>query len=236
MRNIAFLSLTCLMILSACSASPAAAATPPVPTVKPTLAPAATKVPPTATPLPKPTPTPQPVAVPLVYKGWEDKAFSRVCVDALNIMTEFDIAGIVKPAVSRLLQAMGIEILPPDGDCEAFYAMMVSMETEAQTLYFSNGETCTWLTGAEFTGDLVFMAPPGGDGFTIPLKGSYKATGIDIENTPKESSECDESTELPLEVITKSVLEAFLKIYGDRALAAALTMPEFQAAALELQK
>lgn len=39
-----------------------------------------------------------------------------------------------------------------------------------------------------------------------------------------------------LEVITKSVLEAFLKIYGDRALAAALTMPEFQAAALELQK
>jgi hypothetical protein len=193
---------------------------------------------PTQKPAPTHTSTPAPVAVPLMYPGWTDHAFTRVCVDGQTVfmaeepipgVTDVDVAARIIPAASALLEAMGMKVVPVEGDCEALYAFFITMGAVMKTEYHANGDSCSTYSEADLMGDFVFMAPPGGDGFNFHLSTKYKV--------PEETWICNEIKEPPYDSVwPRTVVEAFYKVYGETALQAATTVPELQPYAEDLLK
>jgi hypothetical protein len=225
MKRLFFLFLASLIFFSACNAP---AAEPPAPTSLPTSAAAATKAPPT--PTPEPTPTPGPVAVPLVFEGWQNKAFAYACVDVIYVMSEDEIAGKVIPAASSLLEALGIKVVPmADAQCEAKLIFTLSLMGKGKVEYLENGENCARFTKAEFVGDLNFMAPPGGDSFWVPVYNIYEAP-------PQDPKKCEMDLQALLDILwPKAVINSLKEVYGDKVVEAAMSVPELQAAALEIK-
>jgi hypothetical protein len=221
MRNLFLIILIGSFLLASCASpsAPTATLTVSAPIATATQIPTATPVPPT--PTSEPTPTSAPVAVPLIYKGWTDKAYSRTCVDAVITMTMVDLGSQIIPAASSLLEAMGLQVVPRGADCEAMYVFVLAMEGTSDT-YSGNGQTCDAFTGAELYGDLVLMTQPNNqDGFSIPLRGTRE--------TSQATSGCKTAAEAPFgELWPKAVVEGFSKIYGFKALEAALTVPALQ--------
>jgi len=217
MKKGLFLLLIGLMLFTGCSAPAVPTATPTTLPATPTKKPAPTVVPPT--PTPEPTPTPAPVPVPLIYKGWQDKAYSRTCVDAVISMTDQDVAGEIIPAASALLEAMGMQVVPVGEGCEALYVFALAMEAKSAT-YSGGGQVCEAFTGADLYGDLVLMNPENGDeGFSIPLRGKRE--------TSQQTLSCN--TAPPFGSLwPKAVIEGFSKVYGFKALEAAITVPVLQ--------
>ncbi len=193
---------------------------------------------PTQKPAPTHTSTPEPVAVPLVYPGYTDHAYTRVCVDGQTVflaeepipgVTDVDVSARMIPAATALLEAMGMKVVPAEGDCEALFMFFISMGAEMKIEYHANGDECTTYSEADLTGDLVFMSPPGGDGFNFHLSTKYKV--------PEETWVCNETKEPPYDSVwPRTVVEAFYKVYGETALQAAMTIPELQPYAEELLK
>lgn len=193
---------------------------------------------PTQTPAPTLTPTPQPVAVPLVYPGWKDRSFARVCVDGQTVfmavqlvpgLTDVDIAARILPAATDLLKTMGMEVVPVSGPCEAQFTFFGSVDAVMKTEYHANGDVCMAYSEASLMGDFVFMAPPGGDGFNFPLNTKYKV--------PELTWFCNQNKEPPFDSVwPRSVVEAFNKVYGETALQAALKVPVLKPYAEEMLK
>ena len=226
-----------LFLLASCS-SPA-----PVPTSIATLIPTNTMLPSntpkptltatsTLTPTPAPTNTPVPVAVPLVYPGWTDKAYSHVCVDGMTIYLEevdipgiapLDVAGLMIPAAKKLLQTMGMQVVPMDAEeCEAAFVFFVNTSTALKAEFHENGDVCVKFTEIELAGDFTVMVPPvGGDGFVISLNTNYKIPDAEFVCNPAQMPPTDP-------VWQKAVVDAYIQVYGDAAREAALSVPELR--------
>ena len=219
MKRISLVLIIFCLLLTACSSQPSSPPNIPDQAPEPTVAKSATQVPPTKTAEPTPTPTPEPVAVPLIYKGWQDKAYSHVCVDAVITMTEWDVASEIIPAASSLLEAMGMKVVPIGESCEVLYVFTLALEGQGAN-YSGGGQTCFAYTGADLYGDLVLMTQPdNADGFSIPLRGKRE--------TSQATMSCD--TVPPFGSLwPKAVIEGFSKIYGFKALEAAITVPGLQ--------
>jgi hypothetical protein len=158
--------------------------------------------------------------VPLIYKGWQDKAYSRVCVDAVITMNGENLAGKIIPASNALLKEMGLKVVPVvGGNCEALYVFVLDMEAKGAN-YSGGGQTCFAYTGAELAGDLVMLNPDdGSESFSIPLRGTRETSQatLNCNSVPPFSS-----------LWPKAVIEGFSKIYGFKALEAALMVPVLQ--------
>ena len=204
-----------LLILTGCATPAVPADAPTLPTATTTQIPTATAIPPT--PTSEPTPTPAPIAVPLLNKGWQGKAFTRVCVDAVITMAEEDLAGKIIAAASELLEEMGMQVVPVDsGNCEALYVFALAMEAKGAN-YSGGGQTCFAYTGADLYGDLVLMTQPDNEGgFSIPLRGARE--------TSQATMSCDAVPPFS-SLWPKAILEGFSKIYGFKALEAGLKVP-----------
>lgn len=218
MRKESVFSLIGLLFLTACAAPTAPADILNLPAATATQSPTSTAIP--ATPTLELTPTPALIAVPLIYKGWQDKAYTRVCVDAVITMTEEDLASKIITAAGDLLEEMGMQVVPVDGgNCEAQYVFALAMEAKGDN-YSGGGRTCFAYTGADLYGDLVLMIQPdSADGFSIPLR--------EERETSQATMSCDAVPPFS-SLWPKAILEGFSKIYGFKALEAALMVPELR--------
>ncbi len=225
MQKISAVFLIGALILTGCSTPAASTETPTLPEATATQSPTSTAIPPTPTSEPTPTPTPAPIAVPLIYKGWQDKAYSRVCVDAVISGNEEDLDGKIISTATALLKEMGMQVVPVEGgnletlveggNCEALYAFLLSIEALGAN-YSGGGQTCFAYAGAELYGDLLVTQLDNDDWFTIPLHGTRETSlaTMSCDAIPPFSS-----------LWPKAILEGFSKIYGFKALEAALMVP-----------
>jgi hypothetical protein len=93
------------------------------------------------------------------------------------------------------------------------------MEGQSAT-YSDGGQTCQAFTGADLYGDLVLMNPKNGEeGLSIPLRGTRETSQatMSCNSVPPFGS-----------LWPKAVIEGFSKIYGFKALEAAITVPVLQ--------
>ncbi len=220
MKTTIVLILMCTLVLAACAA-------PVVPTATPTLAATATNTPePTSTPLP--TYTPAPKAVPLVYKGWEDTAFSVVCLDSMTEMGTSDVNANIMNAAQALLEEMGMWVVDyDDPQCEAIWVFGVILQANCGT-YSGGGTNCTSCTGADLYGDLVLMkADKDGqmwDVIRVPIEDSVRLA--------VSTNRCVPESEAPFDRLwPKMVVESFMQVYGSVVLDAARNVPDLQTAA-----
>ena len=217
MKKIFFSFIAFSLLLTACTPKAPTQPVAPEKTVTPTPTIVATKIQLTNTP--RATPTLEPVAVPLIYEGWQNKAYSQVCVDAVISMTDQDVASEITQAASALLEAMGMKVVPLGESCEALYVFALALEAQGAN-YTGGGQTCFAYTGADLYGDLVLMTQPDNSGgFSIPLRGKREPSQMTMS--------CD--TVPPFGSLwPKAIIEGFSKIYGFKALEAAITVPVLQ--------
>jgi hypothetical protein len=218
-----------VLAFSACSPKPAQTEIKPTATMEPAQQATATPVPPTATP--EPTPTPEPKAVALAFEGWQDKAYTYPCVDVVYLPSADENASAVIPMTDALLNAMGMQAVPVlDAACEAQFTYTLHFEGKGKTIFYPSGKNCAWFTNAELVGDLVFMAPPGGDGFWAPVISTYDEPGNKGDDVGETDCKMDMQT-MVVSLLPGVVIKGFTEIYGEQALEAAKTVPELKAAA-----
>jgi hypothetical protein len=217
MRKLPLSILIGLFFLTGCAAQAATAETPTLPAATAAKIPTATAVPPT--PTPEPTPTPAPIAVPLYYKSWQDKGFAQVCVEAE--ISEPEGAGqtdYIVPAVSDLLEAMGMNVVPAEDVCEALFVVSGNLKGKSAN-YSGGGADCKSYTGADFKGELSMRNPADGKKWlSVPLRG--------MRETSQFTQSCKTEASAPFSSVwPKALIEGFSKIYGFKALEGAITVP-----------
>ena len=229
MKRFFSIAIIFLVFFSSCSQPEDLTAPPPESAATETQVPTATEIPPTSTPTQTPTPTP--VAVPLVYSGFQDKAYSSVCVNVEIDEPEGSLESeTILASVSDLASVMGMSV-ETEGNCEV--TLEVSGAMIGRT---GNYEECGRLyTGADFRGSLIMRIPPEtADVITIPLSGTQAVADFVFVN---DLSECDlkkDEANAPFSGIwQKPILEGFVKIYGANALSSAFNVPYLRSAAEE---
>ena len=155
MKRFFSIAIIFLVFFSSCSQPEDLTAPPPESAATETQVPTATEIPPTSTPTQTPTPTP--VAVPLVYSGFQDKAYSSVCVNVEIDEPEGSLESeTILASVSDLASVMGMSV-ETEGNCEV--TLEVSGAMIGRT---GNYKECGRLfTGADFRGSLIMRIPPG---------------------------------------------------------------------------
>jgi len=232
MRNFIFLAIFTLFIVSCGNSASIPTLTPiveasPAPTI-------------TLSPILSPTPTftPVPLAVPMIYEGWTDKAFSKVCIiysdvtgiqhqaPGTNEIYEFSMeeAG---SAVENLVEEMGMIVVPADETCQAAYSYYMFLTWDGQSEFHEDGTICRYFSKLILEGSFDFIDNGSQQFFSIPLLDEYI-----FED---EFEECDKLKEPPYNLMwPRTILEALGQIYGENVFNAALKIPVFETAALEL--
>ena len=230
MKRFFSIALIFLVFLSSCSQADKMPENPTESPSTPTLAPTATDIPPT--PTPTQTPSPTPMAVPLVYPGFQDKAYTRVCisVDIDEPDGSIESESIVA-ALQDLVSVMGMSV-EAEGNCEFTLEVTGAMSGRS-----GNYEDCGRLyTGADFRGNLIMKIPPeSADVITVSLSGTQPVEEFVFVN---DLSECDllrDEAKAPFsDIWQKPILEGLVKIYGAYALSSAFNVAYLSNAAVEI--
>jgi hypothetical protein len=216
-----------LFILSGCAREPIAESILPESTITPTTEPTASLIP--ATQTPTITPTPEPIAVPLVYKGFQDKAFSTACINVDVMEPEgSNQSELILSTLNNLISAMGMSV-KKGGNCEVAFEVTGAMIGRS-----AEYEDCGRLfTGSDFRGKLIMKIPSETTNLiTVPLTGTNEIPDSVLLINPSDCDNLGEEANAPFsDIWQKTIFEGFSKIYGTTALTSAFFVPALRSEA-----
>lgn len=221
------LFMVILIFLSSCTSEPIPTEIPPDPNLISTISPTTTSIPATATPTL--THTPKPIAVPLVYPGFEDQAFSSICVNVdIKEPEGSDQSTRIQEAIENLIKAMGM-VVGDDGNCQAVIEV-----TGAMTGKSAQYENCGRLfTGADFRGKLTLNSPSeSNELIAVPLSGANEIMDVVAIINSSDCDNLDEEANAPFsDIWQKPVIQGFSEIFGANALTGAILVLSLRSAA-----